>query len=157
MALHSRLTTRQCIVVMYQWCVATWETAVSQHCVWGSSLGCCLLGLESWTIIKRREQNDGFKHFYDLQVVSTSQCTVYNKRGEIAIWVVCVLLTPHRLTGGCEGIQFPSSIVLAMLFGSHAKNSWGYKGTSWVEMVILIPHLSVHLWSCNCGLDAVSV
>ena len=36
--------------------------------------------------------------------ISTSQYTLYNRRGEIELWVVCVLLTPHRLTGGCVEI-----------------------------------------------------
>ena len=122
-ALHSRLTTRLCIVVMHQLYVLHRKQPYhSTVCEAQVLAGCCLLGFESWTIIKRREQNDGFKHFYDLQVVSTSQYTVFNKRGEIAFWVVCVLLTPHRFTGGSQEIQFPSSILLGMLFRLHAKD-----------------------------------
>ena len=30
--------------------------------------------------------------------ISTSQYTLYNRRGEIELWVVCVHLTPQRLT-----------------------------------------------------------
>ena len=121
-ALHSRLTTRLCIVVMHQLYVLHRKQPYhSTVCEAQVLAGCCLLGFELWTIIKRREQNDGFMMFKWSPYHSIQ---LYNKRAEIAIWVVCVLLTPHRLTGGSEEIQFPSSILLGILFGSHAKDSW---------------------------------